>query len=89
VNTEYPPLSRQPSNEFPACPKCGSYNVGGPFDSKRSARFLLTRSWFCKVCWWSKEIQLVDDVAEAKDKAEKAAAKKAAHDVRRGRRVTA
>jgi hypothetical protein len=46
-------------------PRCRSTNIGGPFDTKKPRTFVVVRAWFCRRCWWNKEITLHDDVAEA------------------------
>lgn len=44
------------------CPNCKSTDIRGPVDTTpHSEAKLFERSWFCRVCWWSQTIDLVDD----------------------------
>lgn len=72
------------------CPKCGSRDIRGPHDTARSATFLFTRAYFCRTCWWDRELRMKDDVAEAA--AKQAAKEKKAQlerEKRRGHRQSA
>jgi len=48
-------------------PRCQSYDVRGPFDTpKQRGSFVVIRAWFCRVCQWSREIELLDAIGERK-----------------------
>lgn len=42
------------------CPKCHSRDLRGPIDTAPTAVGHLTRSWFCRVCWWDTSLKLRD-----------------------------
>lgn len=85
ATTTYPGISEAARHNVPTCPKCGSSDIKGPHDTGRSATFLFTRAFFCRTCWWDKEVRMKDDIAEAKAKAEKQAERNAAAKARKGR----
>lgn len=64
----YPLISESSRYAIKKCPKCGGADIRGPHDTGRSATFLFTRAWFCRACWWDKELRMRDDVAEAEEK---------------------
>jgi len=85
VRTPYR-LSNERAFALTSCPKCGSStDLRGPIDGKRSATFLFTRAWYCVNCWWDREMQFLDDAAQAQAQHAKQEAKsKAARERRRG-----
>lgn len=60
----YPLLSEASRVAVAQCPKCHSRDIKGPHDTERSAQFLFTRAYFCRSCWWDKEVRMKDDIAE-------------------------
>lgn len=82
----YPLISESRRYAVEKCPKCSGRDIKGPHDTERTATFLFTRAWFCRSCWWDKELRMKDDVAEAAHKeAVKAAKNEAAKQKKRGR----
>lgn len=76
MSLEIPAKSKDYTN-YAQCPSCKSTDVKGPFDTEPKGPWLhLTRSWFCRTCWWTTSLKLFDDAAIAKrERAEAAAAK--------------
>jgi hypothetical protein len=59
------------------CPNCGRDDtIRGPFDTRVMATFLFTRTYCCLKCWWNRELEMKDDVAEAAKKHQRAEEKK-------------
>lgn len=78
-------VSKEHQYHVTVCPHCGSSDIRGPYDTNRSAKFLFTRAWFCRVCQWDREMRMFDDVADAAAKAAKREARnKAARERRLG-----
>lgn len=75
AHSTYPLISESARHAVTVCPKCRGTNIKGPHDTGRSATFLFTRAWYCRDCWWDRELKMKDDIAEAKAKAEATAAK--------------
>ena len=64
-----PKLSDAHRWDVAECPRCkGGGDLRGPTDGKRNRWFVFTRVWFCRTCWWDRQIEVFDDAAEAKDR---------------------
>lgn len=85
MSGQYLLLSESKRHDVTTCPKCSSSDIRGPHDTGRSAQFLFTRAWFCRTCWWDREVRMKDDIAEAKANEEKKKEKDDAYAKRRGR----
>ena len=51
--------------QYTACPHCGGTDLRGPIDTPTNSVGHLTRTWFCRTCWWEAAIKLSD--ARAKE----------------------
>ena len=60
----YPLLSEAARYAVTVCPQCAGTDLRGPHDTTRSATGLFLRTWFCRACWWSHELQMKDDTTE-------------------------
>lgn len=81
-------VSKEQQFAVSSCPKCGSRNIRGPFDTQLTATFLFTRAWCCLDCWWDREIQVRHDVEEAAYKhAKREARNKKLREQRQGARA--